>query len=204
MDERPGRSSERPRRCDIVTIDVTRLLSRRTFNKLGVLTGASAWFIPTLGSASPSGALSLTAEEQVLIERFSEVMLPTEGTSLKPRSEVPIVENVAHVLSLMDDQTLEEVRMGFKLFDYGAFVVGFHFQRFVALSGDQRIEYIHRWESGVAIQRGIVDLLKKLTYIGYWQDIEAGRAIGYRGPVSIEGGIPYLGNAPMPSEDRPT
>ena len=48
----------------------------------------------------------------------------------------------------------------------------------------------------MTIQRGVVDLLKKLTYIGYWQDIEAGRAIGYRGPVSIEGGIPYLGNAP--------
>ena len=182
---------------------MTRRLSRRTFNKLGVLTGASVWVIPTLGSAAPRGDLSLTAEERALIERFSEVMLPTEGTSLKPRNEVPIVENVAQVLSLMDERTLDEVRMGFKLFDYGAFVVGFHFKRFVALSSEQRIAYIHRWENGVTIQRGVVDLLKKLTYIGYWQDIEAGRAIGYRGPVSIEGGIPYLGNAPMPIEEEP-
>ena len=168
-----------------------------------MLTGASAWVIPAFGSAAPLRELSLTAEEQALIERFAEVMLPTEGTSLKPRNDVPIVENVAHVLSLMDDQTLDEVRMGFKLFDYGAFVVGFHFKRFVALSSEQRIAYIRRWESGVTIQRGVVDLLKKLTYIGYWQDIEAGRAIGYRGPVSIEGGIPYLGNAPMPIDEEP-
>jgi hypothetical protein len=45
-------------------------------------------------------------------------------------------------------------------------------------------------------------LLKKLTYLGYWQDIEAGRAIGYRGPVSVEGGVPNLGNAPMPRGER--
>ena len=127
-----------------------------------MLTGASAWVIPAFGSAAPLRELSLTAEEQALIERFAEVMLPTEGTSLKPRNDVPIVENVAHVLSLMDDQTLDEVRMGFKLFDYGAVVVGFHFKRFVALSSEQRIAYIRRWENGGTIPRGVVDLLKKL------------------------------------------
>jgi hypothetical protein len=51
------------------------------------------------------------------------------------------------------------------------------------------------------MQRGIVDVLKKLTYVGYWQDIEAARAIGYRGPVSVAGGIPNLGNAPMPKSE---
>ena len=30
------------------------------------------------------------------------------------------------------------------------------------------------------------------------QDIEAARAIGYRGPVSVESKIASLGNAPMP------
>ena len=29
-------------------------------------------------------------------------------------------------------------------------------------------------------------------------DIEAARAIGYQGPVSVLGGVPSLGNAPMP------
>ena len=131
-------------------------------------------------------------------------MLPTEGTPLKPREEVPVVDNIAHALSLLDAPILEQVRVGFKLFDYGAIVIGFHFSRFVNLEEAQRIAYIRRWEDGATIQRGVVDLLKKLTYIGYWQDVEAGRAIGYRGPVSVEGRIPSLGNAPMPSDEAPT
>lgn len=173
-------------------------LYRRTFTKLSLLSGG-AWVLPIgTTSAAAVGSVTLTTEERKLIERFAEAMLPTEGTSLKPRSEVPIVDNVAHALSLLDEPTLEEVRVGFKLFDYGAIVVGFHFRRFVNLSAERRVAYIHRWEDGVEIQRGIVDLLKKLTYLGYWKDIEAARAIGYRGPVSVEGGIPNLGNAPMP------
>ena len=183
-----------------------RRLTRRTFGKLGILAGAGAWVLPAWSQASIAGAarIDLTAEEAALIRRFAEVLIPTEGTSLKPQSEVPVVENVAHALSLLDEPTLEEVRVAFKLFDYGAYAIGLHFRRFTKLSTDGCIDYIHRWESGFAMQRGIVDLLKKLAYIGYWQDIEAARAIGYQGPVSIAGGIPYLGNAPMPSEALPT
>jgi hypothetical protein len=185
---------------------VKRGLTRRTFNKLGVLTGAGAWVLPTWTVAAwgPQRAVDLTPGEVALIERFTEVMLPTEETTLKPRSEVPVVDNIAHALSLIDEPTLEQVRVGFKLFDYGAYLSGFYFTRFVSLTNDQCIAYIHRWENGFSMQRGIVDLLKKLTYIGYWQDIEAARAIGYQGPVSIAGGIPYLGNAPMPADGQPT
>ncbi len=177
-------------------------LYRRTFAKLSLLSGG-ALVVPSLGAApaSASNAVSLTSDERHLIETFAEAMLPTEGTPLKPRSDVPIVDNVGRAFSLMDDATLEQVRMGLKLFDYGAYVVGFHFTRFVKLSIDQRLAYIHRWEDGVAVQRGIVDLLKKLTCLGYWQDLEAARAIEYRGPVSIAGGVPNLGNAPMPLND---
>ena len=46
------------------------------------------------------------------------------------------------------------------------------------------------------------DLLKKLTCLGYWKDLEAARAIGYLGPVSVAGGVPNLGNAPMPQDER--
>jgi len=175
-------------------------LYRRTFTKLGLLAGASTIVLPSWESLAGAAAsrVNLTAEERELIDRFSEAMLPTDGSSLKPRTEVPVVDNVAHALSLLDEPVLEQVRIGFKLFDYGAFLVGFHFTRFVNLPLEKRIGYIHRWEDGMATQRGIVDLLKKLTYLGYWKDLEAGRAIGYRGPVSVEGGVPSLGNAPMP------
>jgi len=180
-------------------------LYRRTFTKLGLLSGG-ALVIPAIGpaAAAASTAVALTADERTLIEAFSEALLPTEGTSLKPRSDVPIVDNVARALSLLDEPTLEQVRIGLKLFDYGAYVLGFHLTRFANLSVERRLAYIHRWEDGIAMQRGIVDVLKKLTYVGYWQDIEAARAIGYRGPVSVAGGIPNLGNAPMPqSESNP-
>lgn len=174
-------------------------LYRRTFTKLSLLSGGALLF-PAMGTASAVavGSVTLTAEERELIERFADVMLPTEGTSLKPRSEVPIVDNVAHALSLLDEPTLEQVRVGLKLFDYGAVLIGLHFTRFVNLSAEQRIGYIGRWEDGIAMQRGIVDVLKKLMYVGYWKDVEAARAIGYRGPVSVAGGVPNLGNAPMP------
>jgi hypothetical protein len=184
---------------------VQRRLSRRTFNKIGLLASSSAWVLPAWTSAALANVspLELTAEERELFESFAQALIPTDDTPLRPLSEVPVVDNIAKSMALFDEPTLEEVRTGLKLFDYGAVLIGFHFKRFSKLSVADRRQYIRRWEDGVTIQRGVVDLLKKLTFIGYWQDIEACRAVGYRGPVSIEGGVPYLGNAPMPVEESP-
>ena len=175
-------------------------LSRRTFTKLSVLTGASALVLPACSddASDPSGTVTLTADERDLLERFAEVYVPTEGTSLKPLSEVPVVDNIEHAFSLMDAEMREQVRIGLKLFNYGSILIGLHFARFVHLSVEQRLDYIQRWEGGLEIQRGISTVIKKLMCYGYWQDIDAGRAIGYQGPVSEAGGIPSLGNAPMP------
>lgn len=187
---------------------VTYKLHRRTFAKIGLLSGAGALVLPACGDATAiaSGSVTLTPDERELLERFTEVLLPTEGTSLKPRSEVPVVEHIEHAFSLMDGPTLEQVRVGLKLFDYGSILIGLHLTRFVHLSVEHRLDYIHRWERGVEMQRAIVGVLKKLICLGYWQDIEAGRAIGYQGPVSVAGGLPSLGNAPLPKalkEPRP-
>jgi hypothetical protein len=173
---------------------------RRTFTKLGLLSGAGALVLPAWGrvAAAALPPVDLTMEERQLLGRFAETMLPTEGSSLKPLSEVPVVDNVARALALLEQPILEQVRVGMKLFDYGAVVIGFHFTRFVHLSPEARLDYVRRWEDGVATQRGVVDLLKKLTCLGYWQDLDAARAIGYLGPVSVAGGVPSLGNAPMP------
>ena len=178
-------------------------LHRRTFTKLGILAG-SAVVLPSWGAvaAAEAKSVSLSREEHELFDRFSEAMLPTDGTSLKPLSDVPVADNIARALALLDEPILEQVRVGLKLFDYGAVVIGFHFARFSSLPVQQRVDYIHRWEEGVATQRGIVDLLKKLTYLGYWQDLEACRRVDYLGPVSDAGGVPSLGNAPMPVEER--
>ena len=174
--------------------------SRRTFTKLSVLTGASALVLPACSddASDPSDKVTLTADERELLERFAEVYVPTEGTSLKPLSEVPVVDNIEHAFSLMDSEILEQVRVGLKLFNYGSILIGLHLARFVHLSVEQRIGYIRRWEEGIEIQRGISTVIKKLMCYGYWQDIEAGRAIGYQGPVSEAAGISSLGNTPMP------
>ena len=158
------------------------------------------WSREALAAVTP---LPLTREEHRLFASFAEALIPTEGTSLRPLAEVPVVDNIAAALAAFDDLTLGEVRTGLALFDYGAVVIGLHFKRFAKLSVADRQAYIRRWEDGVTIQRSVVDLLKKLTFVGYWQDIEAARAVGYQGPVSIEGGVPYLGNAPMPVEESP-
>ncbi len=175
-------------------------LYRRTFTKLSLLSGAGALVLPACSDAPtvPSGSVTLTTDERQLLERFAEVFLPTEGTSLKPRSEVPVVDNIERAFSFMDAPTLEEVRIGLGLFNYGSILIGLHFARFVHLSAERRLGYIRRWEEGIEMQRGVVGVLKKLMCLGYWQDIEAGRAIGYQGPVSEAGGVPSLGNAVMP------
>ena len=177
-------------------------LYRRTFTKLSILSGASVLVLPGCSddAVRPSRSVTLTADERELLERFAEVYVPTEGTSLKPRSEVPVVDNIEHAFALMDAPTLEQVRIGLKLFNYGAILIGLHFARFVHLSVEQRLAYIRRWEEGMEIQRGISTVIKKLVCYGYWKDIEAGRAIGYQGPVSEAGGIPSIGNAPMPRD----
>ncbi|MGB5522566.1 MAG: gluconate 2-dehydrogenase subunit 3 family protein [Polyangiales bacterium] len=175
-------------------------LYRRTFNKLTLLTSASVLVLPACSddAVTATNGVTLTSDERNLLERFAEVFLPTDGTSLKPRSEVPVVDNIEHAFTLMDAPTLEQVRIGLKLFDYGSVLIGLHFARFVNLSAEQRLAYIKRWEQGFEMQRGISTLLKKLVCYGYWKDIEAGRAIGYQGPVSEAGGIASLGNTPMP------
>lgn len=179
-------------------------VSRRTFTKLGVLTGASALVLPACSDVAPAGAgpVTLTPDERELLNRFAEVYIPTDGSSLKPLSEVPVADNIERAFSRMDPPILEQVRIGLALFNYGSILIGFHFARFVHLSVGQRLDYIRRWENGGEIQRGISSVMKKLMCLGYWQDIEAGRAIGYQGPVSEAGGIRSLGNAPMPPRER--
>jgi len=175
-------------------------LHRRTFTKLSLLSGAGAFVLPACSDETAvfGNSVELTTDEKELLERFAEVFLPTDGTALKPRSEVPVIENIEHAFALMDAPMLEQVRIGLGLFNYGSILIGLHFARFVHLSVEDRLAYIQRWERGIEMQRGIAGVLKKLICLGYWQDIEAGRAIGYQGPVSVAGGVPSLGNAPMP------
>jgi len=133
-----------------------------------------------------------------MFERFAEVYIPTAGTPLKPLSDVPYLDHIDRVLGHLDAPTLDEVHTAFKLFDYGSWVIGLHFARFARLSPSDRESYVRSWETGGETQRAVVGLIKKLVAIGYWQDVEAARRVGYQGPVSDEAKILSLGNAPLP------
>lgn len=173
---------------------------RRTFAKLGLLSGAGVLVLPGCKRSPPTAgeAARLSPDERVMFERFAEVYIPTEGTSLKPLAEVPYLDNIDRVLAFLDAPTLDEVHTGMKLFDYGSVVVGLHFTRFANLGPDDRLEYIRTWDDGGETQRAIVVLIKKLIAVGYWQDVEAARRVGFQGPVSDEAKILSLGNTPMP------
>ncbi len=171
---------------------------RRAFTKLSMLSGAAVLILPACDAALPSAASVLSPEERTLFERFAEAYLPTEGTPLKPLSEVPITDNINRVLGTLDEATLHEVHLGLKLFNYGSIFIGLHLSRFVNLDVPERLAYLQRWVNGAETQRAIASLLRKLVCVGYWQDIEAARAIGYHGPVSVDAKLASLGNAPLP------
>jgi hypothetical protein len=171
---------------------------RRSFTKLSMLSGAAALILPACDASRPGSTSVLSAEERELFDRFAEAYMPTEGTALKPLSAVPVTDNIDRILGTLDEATLDEVHLGLKLFNYGSVVIGWHFARFVHLEIPERLDYLRRWLDGAEMQRAIASLIRKLVCVGYWQDIEAARAIGYHGPVSVEAKLASLGNAPMP------
>ena len=93
-----------------------------------------------------------------------------------------MVDNIEHALSLLDAPTLEQVRIGLKLFNYGSVLIGLHFARFVHLSAEQRLAYIKRWENGIEIQRGISTVLKKLVCYGILEGRRSGPSDRLSGP----------------------
>ncbi|TFH30818.1 MAG: hypothetical protein E4H00_04505 [Myxococcales bacterium] len=172
---------------------------RRIFTKLSLLS-SGALLLPACDDRRPSAdgtTGTMSPEERVIVQRFAEAYPPTEGTNLKPLTDVPYLDNIDRRLSSFDEPTMEQVRLAFTLFNYGAIPVGFHFRTFVNLTSPEREAYIRRFDDGIAMQRGISALMKNLVTIGYWQDVEAGRAVGFQGPVSEDAGLPSLGNAPM-------
>ncbi len=187
-------------------------LSRRTFTRLGALSGLGTIALPACTGSDPanrhaSGDLAsggvLTAEERLVFERFAEVYIPTADTPLKPLSEVGYVEHIDRVVAALDKPTIDDIHAALKLFNLGPFVIGLHLRPFTKLGPNDRLAAIGKWESGFETQRGIVVMIKRLVGVGYLQDVEAARRLGFQGPVSDDAGIVALGNAPMPLEAAP-
>lgn len=174
-------------------------LSRRTF-LAGAVSGA-AW-LAACSSNPPSGSAphALDETERALFDKLVAVFLPTAGTPLTPPSQVPLYANIESLLGVLPKDVRRDFGIGLLLFEWGPWVVGFHFARFSKLSDEAAHAYCAQWQSGNVVQRGVFGALKQIIYMSYWRNAATWAPIGYEGPVSARLQIPRVGNAPLPVE----
>lgn len=145
------------------------------------------------------GTKALTSDQAAFFSRFAEVVLPTEGTNLVSRDEVPIIANLDHLFANLSSQVRSDLSSAVELFEHAGLVLGWHFSRFSRMDNQEALEYIDSWHTGFPMQQGIVMILKKLVYAAYWRDKATWPPLEFNGPVSEQWGIPSLGEAPLPS-----
>ena len=153
-------------------------------------------------SRHPAGELepgkALSSEQVAFFTHFAGILLPTEGTSMTPLNEVPVIENLDHLFESMDPKVRSDLGMVVGLFEHAPLVTGWHFSRFSRLPEAEAVAYIDAWQSGHPIQQGIITVLKKLVYASYWRDDSTWKPLEFDGPVSVKWGLPSLGEAPLP------
>ncbi|RLT97993.1 hypothetical protein [Ketobacter sp.] len=180
-------------------------INRRRFMSLGAHS-ALVLGLGTLVSACsrhPAGELPagdvLTASQVAFFTHFSRILLPTDGTSMTPLEQVPVVANLDHLFAMMDEKVRSDLGMVIDVFEHAPLVTGWHFSRFSRLSPTDAVAYIDAWQSGHPMQQGIVTILKKLVYASYWREESTWAPLGFDGPVSEKWGLPSLGEAPLPT-----
>lgn len=190
-------------------------VTRRRFLKYGFLGAAGAAALaaggfallrrsPLDGVARPEHLTNLAQAEYHLFNRAIRVLLPLEGTPLTPLEQVPVIENVDHMMGLLPGHLRKDVSMGLGLFDNAAVLSGWHGKRFVDLDDADAAAYFDAWSRGGTIQRALATLIKQFVYVSYWREPVTWPPVEFDGPVSDDWGIAYLGNAPLPAEDQPT
>lgn len=151
------------------------------------------------GSVDTKAATTYLSSELVnFFERFSQILLPTEGSRLTPVKDVPLIENLNTMFSTMEEDVRKGLGMAVNLFEYGGWVLGGHFSRFSKMDDKVAVEYIDQWQSGHHVQQGIATILKKLVYGAYWQHESTWPPLEFDGPVSDKWGLVSLGEAPLP------
>ncbi len=177
-------------------------LSRRRFF-LGAAAGLGTTVAAcTSGSATglPADLQTLTPGEYRLFQRLAAVFLPTTAVGLTPVEKVPLFRNIDHMLGLLPEPLRNDLGLGLKLFDYGSYVIGWHFSPFHRLDDASAETYCRAWQDGNEIQRGLFQALRQIVYMSYWREPDTWAPIDYDGPVTAKWGIPRLGNAPLPAE----
>lgn len=154
---------------------------------------------PLDGRPKPENLTNLSQAEYLLFERAMPVLLPVSEAGLTPLSEVPVLENINHLISLVTPAVRKDIATALSLFDNAAVLI--HGKRFVDLDDQQALAYFENWSTGNMLQRALGVVVKKFVYVGYWQSPETWKPLNYDGPVSVKWGIPDRGNEPLPPED---
>lgn len=180
-------------------------LSRRRFLKTGLILGTGAATALTLparafaANAVPTYIQHLSEAEYRLFDKLRVVFLPTERfNNLPSTTEVPVMENLDTLVGRMNADTRFLLSLGSKAMEFSTL---YKLKRFSSLSNEQALSQLRAWQSGLAVQSGLVISFKTLLGVSYWRDPKTWQALEYDGPVTAKWGIRRLGNFPVPRDE---
>jgi len=181
-------------------------LSRRRFLKTGLIVGTSAATVLTYPArvfaetGVPTYIKHLSEAEYRLFNKLREVFLPTERFSdLPSTTEVPVMENLDNMVGRLNSDTRFLLSLGAKTLEFSTL---YKMKRFSSLSNEQALQQVRIWQSGLALQGGLIVSLKTLLGVAYWRDPRTWPALEYDGPVTQKWGIRRLGNMPVPRDQE--
>lgn len=179
-------------------------LSRRRFLKTGLIVGTTAATVLSYparvfaDSGVPTTIKHLSEAEYRLFNKLREVFLPTERfNDLPSTTEVPVMENLDDMVGRLNSDTRFLLALGAKTLEFSTL---YKMKRFSSLSNKQALEQVRIWQSGLAIQDGLIVSLKTLLGVAYWRDPRTWQSLEYDGPVTKKWGIRRLGNMPVPRD----
>lgn len=181
-------------------------LSRRRFLKTGLIistTAATALSYPVRVFADtgvPTYIKHLSEAEYRLFNKLREVFLPTERfTDLPSTTEVPVMENLDNMIGRLNSDTRFLLSLGAKTLEFSTL---YKMKRFSSLDNKEALHQVRVWQSGLALQGGLIVSLKTLLGVAYWRDPRTWQSLEYDGPVTKKWGIRRLGNMPVPRDQE--
>jgi hypothetical protein len=176
-------------------------MERRDFLKLGAVASAcvAAGMVSSSARAAvPDGITHMSEAEYGIFHRLMEVLLPTEGSTLVPPQDLPVLQTVdGGFLAGMPPHVLNMLKGGVAYFnDAAKEPFG---KSFVELSDQEATAYCDALATSVQDPaRGLFTALKFLVITAYWAIPPAWGPTGFDGPVTEKWGVDYAGNAPLP------
>ena len=178
--------------------------SRRDFLKLssvaaGLVAVGATGLTPGMAHAQvPEGIAHMTADEFAVWHRLMEVLLPTEGSTLVPPQDLPVLQTVdGGFLATLPPHVLAAIKGGVTYFNtaaadpFGA--------PFVELDDEKATAWCDALAGSDNEQaRGLFSVLKFFVVTAYWAIPPAWGPVGFDGPVTERWGLEYQGNAPLP------